>query len=142
MFNSVYGLQETYELQVNEQKFDIQYDFDGKVLAMAIDEELTSLLVGIETNQDSIFKITLPNEVINAENNEFVVLVDSVEADYLLYPSTDYSTLDIFIPNYSQEIEIIGTYVVPEFPIGVLLIFLVVISFVTIMTKQNPLRFK
>ena len=37
------------------------------------------------------------------------------------------STLTFFVPHYSEEIEIIGTHVIPEFPFGVMAVLSILI---------------
>ena len=108
---------------------------------MAIDQELNSLLIGIENANDSQFSIKLPNEMISAEKNEFAVLVDGLEVDYDLDSLGDVTEISFFIPNLSQEIEIIGTHVIPEFPFAVLILILM-ISGVILLSKKNDLRIK
>ena len=132
---------ESYNLQIDEHSYDLKYEINANVLAMAIDQELNSLLIGIEHTEDSSFSITLPNEMISAENNEFAVLIDGSEVDYTLNSLGDATEISFFVPNMSQEIEIIGTHVIPEFPIVVLMLILTV-SGVILLTKSNRLGFK
>lgn len=129
--------EETYVLEIDEHVFDIVYDVDADVLAMTIDHELTSLLVGIENSQDSKFTITFPKEMLRAENDGFAVLVNGLEVDYQLSQNSKDYTLDFFIPFGTEEVEIIGTYAVPEFPFGVLFGFILTTSIVLIMSKHR-----
>ena len=81
--NLVYG--ESYQLTVDENSFEINYSTTGRVIAMAIDQELSSLLVGLENvENDSVFEIEFTHELISADNNEFAVLVNGYEVDYVL----------------------------------------------------------
>ncbi len=128
-----------YILEIDEHVYDIQYYVDADVIAMAIDEELDSLLVGIENTKDSIFLIDLEHEMINAQNNEFAVLVNGLEVDYEIISDDDSSTLKFFVPAGTQEIEIIGTHVIPEFPIGMALILVATMSSVLILSKTGKL---
>jgi len=129
----------SYILEIDEHVYDIQYYVDADVIAMAIDEELDSLLVGIENTKDSIFLIDLEHEMINAQNNEFAVLVNGLEVDYEIISDDDSSTLKFFVPAGTQEIEIIGTYVIPEFPIGMTLILVATMTSVLILSKTGKL---
>ena len=129
----------SYILEIDEHVYDIQYYVDADVIAMAIDEELDSLLVGIENTKDSIFSIDLEHEMINAQNNEFAVLVNGLEVDYEIISDDDSSTLKFFVPTGTQEIEIIGTHVIPEFPIGAMIILVTTISTVLILSKTGKL---
>ena len=48
MFSSTLAFGENYRLEVDEHTFDIHYHFGGDLIAMAVDQELTSFLIGIE----------------------------------------------------------------------------------------------
>ena len=138
--NLAYG--STYSLETSDVPFEISYELNGDVIAMAVDENTTSFLIGITNVEDSNFVISLPNELISAENNEFVVLVDWVEVDYVMSTQNNVSTLQFFVPADSQEIEIIGTQVIPEFPLGVLVVFATMIVVVTLVTKIGKFRIR
>jgi predicted secreted protein with PEFG-CTERM motif len=113
--------EKNYQLTVDENSFDIRYDFEGDVIAMAIDKEAISLLTGTENVKDTKFQIILPKDLINAENNAFAVLVNGYEVEYTVI-SDEETKLTFFVPEFTEEIEIIGTYVVPEFPLGAILV--------------------
>ncbi|MEK6956717.1 MAG: hypothetical protein AABW74_02260 [Thermoproteota archaeon] len=138
--NLAYG--STYSLETSDVSFEISYELNGDVIAMAIDENTTSFLIGITNVEDSNFEISLPNELISAENNEFAVLVDGIEVDYDVYTQNDAAMLQFFVPANSQEIEIIGTHVIPEFPLGVLLVLATMIVIVTFVTKIGKFRIR
>ena len=129
---------ESYNLQIDEHSYDLEYQVDADVLAMAIDQELNSLLIGIDNANDSLFSIKLPNEMISAEKNEFAVLVNGLEVDYDLNSLGDVTEISFFVPSLTQEIEIIGTHIIPEFPI-VVLILVLTITGVVLLTKKTPL---
>ena len=140
MFSSTLAFGENYRLEVDEHTFDIHYHFGGDLIAMAVDQELTSFLVGIENvAEDTDFHITLPHEVISAENNEFAVLVNGLEVDYQIASDDVNSEFLIPIPAFTEEIEIIGTKVIPEFPLGVLFVLVVMTSMVIILSKNKNL---
>ena len=138
--NLAYG--STYSLETSDVPFEISYELNGDVIAMAVDENTTSFLIGITNVEDSNFEISLPTELISAENNEFVVLVDGVEVDYDVSTQNDAAMLQFFVPANSQEIEIIGTQVIPEFPLGVLVVFATMIVIVTFVTKIGKFRIR
>jgi len=115
-----------YVLEIDEHVFDIVYEINADVIAMAIDQESKSLLVGIENAQDSQFLIAFPKEMINAENGEFAVLVNGVEIEYEISSDSQDYTLIFYVPVDSEEVEIIGTHVIPEFPIGIMAIVAIV----------------
>ena len=133
---------ESYNLQIDEHSYDLEYQVDADVLAMAIDQELNSLLIGIENANNSLFSIKLPNEMISAENNEFAVLVDGYEVDYQLNTLDPKTQILFFVNEGTQEIEIIGTQVIPEFPVGLLFGVLLVMPIIILFSKNSRLWFK
>jgi len=107
-----------YNLEIDDHYFLIPYEVNAKLLSMDIDKEQTSLLIGLLDTKDSIFKIDLPHEMINDSNNDFTILVDGIETDYDVVSDSDSSSFSFFVPEFSEEVEIIGTHVIPEFPLG------------------------
>jgi hypothetical protein len=132
---------ETYHLEIEENAFDVEYELKGDVIAMAADKESISLLIATENVLDSQFKIKLPNELIRAENNEFAVLVNGFEVDYSVI-NKDNTQLTFFIPAFTEEIEIIGTYVVPEFSLGPILIFGAISGIILLIEKSKKIFFR
>jgi len=130
----------TYNLVVDEHSFDLTYEFSGDVIAMAIDQELTSLLIGVENTKDSLFRITFDNELISSENDDFAILVNGFEVNYDILDDGDSSTLSFYVEEGTEEIEIIGTHVIPEFPFSVFFGFVLMTSIVLIITKFRIFR--
>ncbi len=124
-----------YNLTVDEHAFDLTYEFSGDVIAMAIDQELRSLLIGVENTKDSLFRITFDNTLITAENDNFAILVNGLEVDYDILDDGSSSTLRFYVEEGTEEIEIIGTHVIPEFPFSVFFGFVLMTSTVLIITK-------
>ncbi len=124
-----------YVLQFDEHTFLIPYEVDAHVIAMEIDTELTSLLIALDSDSDSIFQIDLQHKLINAQNNEFAILVNGFEVDYDIVSDADSSTLTFFVPQYTEEIEIIGTHVIPEFPFGVMAVLSTLIISVMVFSR-------
>ncbi len=134
---------ESYQLTVDENSFEIDYSTTGRVIAMEIDKELSSLLVGLENvEMDSILEIEFTHELISAENNEFAVLVNGYEVDYELSTTDLGSKLTIPIFADTEEIEIIGTNVIPEFPLGIFMVLVFTIMFVVFFSRTKIIVFK
>jgi len=126
-----------YVLEIDEHVFLIPYQVNAKVIAMAIDPELTSLLIGLDDTFDSIFIIDLNHELISTNNNEFAILVNGLEVDYDIVSDSDSSTFTFFVPEFTEEIEIIGTNVIPEFPLGTIMGLVILISAVMLASRSN-----
>ena len=137
----IFAEEKKYVLEIDEHVFNIVYDVDADVLAMAIDQESKSLLVGVENAQDSQFMIAFPKEMIDAENDAFAVLVNGVEIEYEISSDSQDYTLIFYVPVDSEEVEIIGTHVIPEFGSIVTMILAVsIISIIVLSAKFNNMR--
>ena len=131
-----------YVLEIDEHVYSISYAVNADIVAMEIDPESKSLLIGLENTYDSQFFIGLENELINAPNNEFLILVDGEEVDYEITSDSDSSTFEFFVPVGSEEVEIIGTNVIPEFPVSAIFGFAAMISVIMIFAKVKAPFFK
>ena len=135
----VFAEEKYYDLEIDDNAFNIRYNVDGDVIAMAIDKELTSLLIGLDNVNGGIFSIQLPEELISVEDGEFAVLANLVEIDYAIDIQSEGVILTFEIPPDTEEIEIIGTKVIPEFP-GVLLAFALAITGFSLVTLTRLTR--
>jgi predicted secreted protein with PEFG-CTERM motif len=96
------------------------------------------LIIQIETFSDGDLLITLPKTVIDTSEGDFFVLVDGEETVFYAEQTPDSWTLRIPFYNGSEEIEIIGTFVIPEFGTIVIMIFVVgIISMIAISAKTK-----
>ena len=141
LFSNLSAYAESYSLEIDDEVYDIEYDFNGDVIAMEIDKETFSLLIATENVNDYQFQIKLPNDLIRAENNEFAVLVNGFEVDYEVEETLD-SNLTFFVPVFTEEIEIIGTFVVPEFPLGAVLVLGTMSVIIIIVQKSKKFLFR
>lgn len=127
----------TYELDIDGKTFDVTYGLDGEIIEMQVDQESTSLLVGITNVEDSTFEIGFPSELLSATNGEFIVLVDGLEIDYTVSYSGKEPTITFPIEAGSEEIEIIGTSVIPEFPLGAMAVMGAVSAMVLVFSRAK-----
>ena len=88
----------------------------AEILGMTPDTEMKSMIIEIKTDCDGeLNHITLPKDVIDTDENGFFVLVDGDETNHNALTVGEFWTLTIPFSYGSEEIEIIGTYVIPEF---------------------------
>ncbi|MGI0047191.1 MAG: PEFG-CTERM sorting domain-containing protein [Nitrosotalea sp.] len=118
---------------------------NGKVIDIKADPQSKSLTVTIQTTGDGLLTITMPRALIDAKKSDgtddvFVVLNDgqqNAQANETLTTNTD-RTLAIPFKNGTQQIEIIGTFVIPEFgPIAALVLTIAIISIIAISSKTG-----
>lgn len=130
---------------VEGTNYTVTYDItNGKVLGMKTDSQAKSLLVAIQPTGDGILTITLPRALIDAKagnmDDKFFVLVNSQEADFTETSTTTTDrTLSIPFMDGTEEIEIIGTQVVPEFgPLTTLILAIAIMSIIAVASKIGP----
>lgn len=98
----------------------------GRIVSIDPDIDAKSLIVTIEPTSDDggQVKLMIPREVIDAKNGvdgksgedlDFFVLVDGSEVDFDETTTASVRTLTIPFEGDSSQIEIIGTWVIPEF---------------------------
>jgi len=121
----------------------ISYEItNGKVINVIPDIDAVSLLVYIESTDDGSITLTIPRSVldstINNVDDEFFVLVDGEEVDFEEITTSTDRTLTINFLAGSEEIEIIGTFVIPEFgTIAAMILAVAIISIIAISSKSR-----
>ena len=115
---------------------NVNYTIDGgKIISIVPDIDETSLIIEIRTTSDGELVITLPKDVIDGI---FFVLVDGEEINYSEELNDNSSTLTIPFHDGSEEIEIIGTFVIPEF--GTIVVLVLAISIIAIIAVTSKSR--
>lgn len=106
-----------YSLEIDGQTYEIEYEITGgSVESMSADPNAKSILVTINSTSAGVLEIMLPKAVIDADN-EFSVSIDgegNATANEI-NTTTEVRTLSIDFEQGDSEIEIMGTYIVPEF---------------------------
>jgi len=122
----------------------ISYEItNGKVINSIPDLDAVSLLLYIESTDDGSITLTIPRSVldatINSEDDQFFVLVDGEEVDFEEIATSTERTLTINFMAGTEEIEIIGTFVIPEFgTIAAMILAVAIISIIAISAKSRP----
>ena len=106
------------------------------------DLENVSLLINIKTTDDGSITLTIPKSVLDAKitdgDGEFYVLVDNEEVYFEEITTSTDRTLTIEFLAGSEQIEIIGTFVIPEFgTIAAMILAVAIISIITISAKSR-----
>ncbi len=121
----------------------ISYEItNAKLLNVIPDLDAVSLLIFIETTDAGSITLTIPRTVLDASINggddEFFVLIDGEEVDFEEIRTSDTRTLSIDFLAGTEQIEIIGTFVVPEFgTIAAMILAVAIISIVAISAKSR-----
>ena len=118
----------------------------GKVLSITPEqgEGYGSLIIAIEATNDGQLTITLPRALIDAVfpeggDDSYIVLVDDEEvADFDETKTDTDRTLTIEFTKGTEQIEIIGTFVVPEFgTIAVMILAVAIISIIAVSARSR-----
>ena len=129
--------------------FDILYSIRGGVLSdISIDENIFGLVVQINSSDDGKIVLDLPRKYIDAEKQNgkdevFIILVerqngDIVETAYKEETShSEIRTISIDFEEGDSKIQIIGTYVIPEFGTIVMIILTIGIMASILLTRNR-----
>ena len=121
----------------------ISYEITNAKLINAIpDLDAVSLLLYIQATDDGSITLTIPRTILDASINdgddEFFVLVDGEEVDFEEIKTSADRTLTIEFNAGTEQIEIIGPFVIPEFgTIAAMILAVAIISIVTISAKSK-----
>jgi len=114
----------------------------GSVLSITPDVDSNSLIIEISTTSDGELTIILPRALIdaklNGDDDDFFVLVDAEEMDFDETKTSTERTLVIQFFDGTEEIEIIGTFVIPEFDtIAAMILSVAIISIIAVTAKTR-----
>ena len=130
-------------MKVEGTEFMVGYSITGgKLLSIMPDVDANSLIINIDATNDGSITLTLPRALIDAkignEDDQFFVLVDGEEVDFDEKKTAESRTLTISFYAGAEQIEIIGTMVVPEFgTIAALILAVAIISIVAVSAKSR-----
>tara|TARA_B110000438_G_scaffold81609_1_gene81480 strand:- start:8 stop:811 length:804 start_codon:yes stop_codon:yes gene_type:complete len=128
--------------------FDVKYTIRGGMVEdIKIDPNIFGLLVEINAPNDGTLVLELPRQFIDAEkqngkDEQFIILVDDIQTTY--EESKEYSEFRTLTINFEQndsEIQIIGTYVIPEFG-TIVMVILTIGILVSILLTKNKFQIK
>jgi len=135
----------------NSGTFDVGYTIrGGDVTGIDMNLDRYSHLVETTVNANGNLVLKLPRESFDAQSdgkdNTFIILIskenneqkDFVQVEYEeIAVSSDYRTIRIPLEDGDKWIEVIGTYVIPEFGSIVFIILVVAVSSAIIISKSR-----
>ena len=136
----------------NSGTFDVGYTMrGGEVNDIQMVQERYSLLVAIDAVSNGNLILKLPKDSFDAQNDgkngDFIILVSKdhanggenfVQVEYEeIAVSSDYRTIRIPLEEGDKWVEVIGTYVIPEFGSIVIIILVVAVSSAIIISKSR-----
>ena len=120
----------SYTIEVDDNTFEIFYGGYGslEIGGEALEEDeptLSSMNLNVQRKSleitlvpipnDKIFWVLLPIDVISAEGANYQLFIDGVDTKYDLTKFPGNYALGMVLPPGAENIEIIGTHVIPEF---------------------------
>ena len=134
----------------NSGTFDVGYTVrGGEVKDIVMNQERYSLVIETTMNSNGNLILKLPRDSFDAQNDDtdttFIILiskqnnvVDFMQVEYEeIAVSSDYRTIRIPLEEGDRWVEVIGTYVIPEFGSIVIVILVVAVSSAIIMSKSK-----
>jgi len=135
----------------NSGTFDVGYTIrGGEVTGIDMNMDRYSLLVETTVNANGNLILKLPRESFDAQSdgkdNTFIILIskenneseDFVQVEYEeIGTGSDYRTIRIPLEDGDKWVEVIGTYVIPEFGSVVIIILVVAVSSAIIISKSR-----
>ena len=132
------------ENELNASGQCIPYSISGAtVTGTKLSVGTTSLVIQLDADNDGgTITLDLPRSIIDAKmggtDDQFFVLVNGEEANFDETPSSSTRSLSIMFPAGTEEIEIIGTFVVPEFgTIAVMILAVAIISIIAVSARSR-----
>jgi len=133
----------------SQQTFNVNYTITGgTVKTMTIDAQSLSVIVSVNSTSDGTISLQLPRALIDAkqpnsnQDDAFIILIDGAEVKPQSESAdNDFRNITVQFLQGDQDIEIIGTQIVPEFgPIAALVLAIAIISIIAVSAKTG-LRF-
>ncbi|MDH3339912.1 MAG: PEFG-CTERM sorting domain-containing protein [Nitrosopumilus sp.] len=130
-------------MKVSNTDLMIGYEITtGKVVSVMPDVDSNSLVVGINTSNAGTITLELPRSVLDAKmsdsDDEFFVLVDGEEVTFEESVTETKRTLTVSFPAGTEEIEVIGTFVIPEFgTIAAMILAVAIISIIAASARSR-----
>jgi predicted secreted protein with PEFG-CTERM motif len=152
-YNTEQTIDPSSTLSVNipnaSEVFDVGYAITtGEVTDIQIDKDNYSLIVDFNIDAAGNIVLSLPRDSFDAKTTEgsddaFIVLITNISGDTFeveyeeVQTNTEYRTIKIPFVEGDYKIQLIGTYVIPEFGTIAIMILLVSIISVIILSKNK-----
>jgi len=129
----------------NGGTFDVDYTVRGATVKdMIVDPRIFALIVMLESDDNGCIVLKLPREsidakIMNDQDDDFIILIDGIEVPYKeITTNSEYRTITIDFEEGDGDIEIIGTFVIPEF--GNIVMIILVIGIISTILLSSKFR--
>jgi len=148
--SAVLDTTDIFEVDITDSgTFDILYNIRGGVVSdISIDETIFGLVIKIDASDEGKLVLDLPRQYIDAEKQNgkdevFIILIEKVNGGIVettyqeSISNSDVRTITINFEEGDSQIQIIGTYVIPEFGTIVMIILTLGIMASILLTKNK-----
>ena len=143
--SAIIETKDTFEVDAGSfGTYDVEFTINGGVVSdMLVDAEIFALVVIIESDDDGSITLKLPREYIDAlkpdgTDEKFIILIDGIEIPYEeIQTSNEERTIKIEFDQGDSDIEIIGTFAIPEFGTIAVLILVVALASIIVISKKK-----
>ena len=127
-----YGDPKQFSLDIDNQTYVVAYLIAGaKLNDMKVDQDRKSVIVDFVSESDGCLKIGLPKSMIDAQGRGYIVTADGRPQNFQQVSDSSQATqLHVSFINGTRQIEIQGSWLIPEF--GPTLLFAALPIFVAI----------
>jgi len=137
-----------FKVDTGNETFDVRYIIKGgTVKNITTDSDNLTLKVQINSTNNGEILLELPREFIGAERQDgndeiFIILIDGIQVPYNeSLTNSESRTIEIEFNQNDSNIEIIGTYIIPEFGNIVMMILMVgILSTILVVRNKFQLR--
>ena len=141
-----------YEVKIPDGgTFDVPYTMKGGIISsMELNQRNLSLIINISTSSDGNLNLNLPRDSIDSVNRDgqdidFIVLMYEgnseipIQTDFKKAEAGDeFRSIDIPVKNGDTKIEIVGTYIIPEFgTIAMIVLAVAIVSIIAVSAKSR-----
>jgi len=125
--------------------FDVPYTINGGTIKnIIVEPKILGLIVTIDTARDGLLTLDLPRSHIDAKKSDgtdekYIIFIDGAETSFEETFNINSRIIKLNFKKGDSTIEIIGTFVVPEF--GSYIILTLLLSFVTLIIIQQKNKF-
>ncbi len=128
--------------------FDVEYTIRGGTIKnIIVDPKIFGMIILIESNATGTITVDLPREFIDAKKSDgsddvYIILIDGIEVPHQESQAGSNSrTITVEFEEEDSNIEIIGTFVIPEFGTFAYLVLPASIMFIFIITaRKNSMK--
>lgn len=127
--------------------FDVPYTIrGGNVTKMFVDQDILGLVVTINSQSNGQIILDLPRQWMDAKkpdgtDDTYIIQIDGLQVPYTETVDADSRLVTINFQKGDSDIEIIGTFVIPEFGSLAVIVFVVASICAILFTKKSYFKF-